>query len=206
MIPNGIFFKMKKSAVTKEIIIKKSSELFNTKGFKNTSISDITEACGFTKGAIYRHFENKEALELEALNFMVREILFKMDRIIKEKENVFEKFEALFDFFLAYVTEPIIEGGCPLLNTSIEVDDTESVLKLKTKNMLTTIKVSVRKLLENGVKYKQLDESIEIEQIVVIIIASLEGGIMMSKLTDDKSDLSQVITFLKNYLIKYKLN
>ena len=36
---------------TRETILKKSGVLFNTQGYKATSISDITEATGFTKGA-----------------------------------------------------------------------------------------------------------------------------------------------------------
>ncbi|MEP2968608.1 TetR/AcrR family transcriptional regulator, partial [Nonlabens ulvanivorans] len=48
---------MRNPQLTKDIIIKESADLFNTKGYKATSLSDITTATGFTKGAIYKHFK-----------------------------------------------------------------------------------------------------------------------------------------------------
>ena len=60
---------------TKGRILKKSGVLFNTQGYKATSISDITSATGFTKGAIYRHFKNKAVLEKETL-FHLSSLMF----------------------------------------------------------------------------------------------------------------------------------
>ena len=47
---------------TKEYIINKSYELFLTHNYEAVSISDISKAIGFTKGALYHHFLNKEEL------------------------------------------------------------------------------------------------------------------------------------------------
>ncbi|MBF4984955.1 TetR family transcriptional regulator, partial [Nonlabens mediterrranea] len=58
---------MRNPQLTRDIIINESADLFNTKGYKATSLSDITTATGFTKGAIYKHFKNKEDLEQQAL-------------------------------------------------------------------------------------------------------------------------------------------
>jgi TetR/AcrR family transcriptional repressor of nem operon len=47
---------------TKEFIIDKAFELFLTRSYEAVSISDISQAIGFTKGALYHHFINKEEL------------------------------------------------------------------------------------------------------------------------------------------------
>ncbi len=47
---------------TKEYIIDQAFELFLTKSYEAVSISDISKAIGFTKGALYHHFLNKEEL------------------------------------------------------------------------------------------------------------------------------------------------
>ena len=62
---------MRNPELTKEEILKKSGLLFNTQGYKATSISHITTATGFTKGAIYKHFKNKEELEKEEFDKLV---------------------------------------------------------------------------------------------------------------------------------------
>ena len=43
-------------------ILRVGEELFVTQGFENTSIAQIADACGMTKGAMYHHFDSKEAL------------------------------------------------------------------------------------------------------------------------------------------------
>lgn len=47
---------------TREYIIDKAFELFIDKSYEAVSISDISAAIGFTKGALYHHFTNKEEL------------------------------------------------------------------------------------------------------------------------------------------------
>jgi AcrR family transcriptional regulator len=47
---------------TREYIIDKSISLFLTNSYEAVSISDISDAIGFTKGALYHHFKNKEEL------------------------------------------------------------------------------------------------------------------------------------------------
>ncbi|WP_262916258.1 MULTISPECIES: TetR/AcrR family transcriptional regulator [Flavobacterium] len=196
---------MKKSDFTKDRIIKESSILFNTQGYKSTSLSEITEACGYTKGAIYRHFENKEALEIESLDYMSKLVMLTLNEKIKNRANVFEKLYAILDFYCSYTNNPIIKGGCPLLNTAIEVDETDSVLRLKAKYFLDTIKRAIEKILINGVKHNQLKPEINIEETVVVIIASLEGAIMMSKLNNNNMDIKLVTKHLKRHLEIYKI-
>ncbi len=65
---------MKSSEITKSKVLQEAITLFNTKGYRATSLSDITNATGLTKGAIYRHFENKEQLEIEAFQNMMHSI------------------------------------------------------------------------------------------------------------------------------------
>lgn len=47
---------------TKEFIIDEAFKLFLDHSYEAVSISDISQAIGFTKGALYHHFKNKEEL------------------------------------------------------------------------------------------------------------------------------------------------
>src|ERR1044071_9889970 len=101
---------------TRERILKKSGILFNTQGYKATSISDITDATGYTKGAIYRHFKSKEELEKETLFHLSSIMFLKLRERIKMETTAGGKLRAIFKFFDSYVTKPELKGGCPLLN------------------------------------------------------------------------------------------
>lgn len=49
----------RKSERTRQFIIEKVAPIFNRKGYAGTSLSDLTEATGLTKGAIYGNFKKQ---------------------------------------------------------------------------------------------------------------------------------------------------
>src|ERR1700679_1257483 len=58
---------------TRERILDISLELFTTQGYDKTSLREIAEHLGFSKAAIYYHFESKEAI-LMALHMRLHAI------------------------------------------------------------------------------------------------------------------------------------
>jgi TetR/AcrR family transcriptional regulator, transcriptional repressor for nem operon len=188
---------MRNPDVTREKILKKSGVLFNTQGYKATSISDITEATGFTKGAIYRHFKSKEELEKETL-FHLSSIMFGETKMrIKEQLRAGDKLRAVFRYFASYITNPVVKGGCPLLNAAIEADDAHPGLRKAALRILDILRDSVITILDNGIRYKQLKADIDKEFYATVIIASLEGAIMMSKLRGNNDDIRRVVKHLE---------
>ncbi len=188
---------MRNSKTTKNTIIKESANLFNTQGYKATSISDITKATGLTKGAIYRHFESKSDLEQEALRSLGKLMFNELGQSIREAKTFQLKMDAIFSFFEKYMETPLYQGGCPLMNAAVEVDDTNTPLRQQAYNMLAQLKASVGKLLENGIKNGQIKPEIDPGFYSTIIIATLEGGIMMSKLERNKEAISKTILHLR---------
>jgi TetR/AcrR family transcriptional regulator, transcriptional repressor for nem operon len=196
---------MRNPELTKEKILKKSGVLFNTRGYKATSISHITDATGFTKGAIYRHFKNKDVLEKETLYHLSNIMFDTMRKHIKEKKTAPEKLLAVFRFFETYITNPPIKGGCPLLNVAIEADDAHPVLRKAAIKIMDSIHLSLINILENGIKYKQIKPNINKEFYATVIIAALEGAIMMSKLRGNNEDIKHVLKHLENLVKEIEL-
>lgn len=189
---------MRNPEQTKTIILKESANLFNTYGYKATSLSDINKATGFTKGAIYKHFNNKEDLEQQALRSLGRTMLDILNEKIKEASGYEAKMEAVFLFFLNYLEDPPYEGGCPLINSAVESDDANPVLRQQAFGMLVNLKSSLRRVLERAIKKNQIKANTDIDQIVHVFIATLEGSMMISKLERNNHALSTSIDFLRN--------
>jgi TetR/AcrR family transcriptional repressor of nem operon len=188
---------MRQPEATKANILKKSGHLFNTQGYKSTSISDITTATGLTKGAIYRHFKNKNELEKEALLFLSQSMFGFMRDRIKKETTAPAKLRALFGFFETYISNPPIKGGCPLLNVSTEADDAHPSLRKQAVVILDLLRGSIITILSNGIKYGQLKSTINKEYYASVIIAMLEGAIMMSKLRGNNQDIKMCIRHLE---------
>ena len=188
---------MRNAEFTKEKILKKSGLLFNTQGYKSTSLSDITTATGFTKGAIYRHFKSKEELEKETL-FHLSSVMFeRLKGKIKEKDNAPDKLRAIFYNFESFVTDPPIKGGCPLLNVAIEADDAHPILRKGAVKILDILRDSLITVINNGIKYKQIKPGVDAEFYATVIIAALEGAIMMSKLRGNNDDIKRILKHLE---------
>lgn len=182
---------------TRERILVKSGGLFNTQGYKATSISDITAATGFTKGAIYRHFKNKAVLEKETLFHLSSIMLEKLQGRIKAEKTAGSKLRSIFKFFESYITNPAIKGGCPLMNVAIEADDAHPLLRKEAVKILDILRDSVIRILKNGIRYGQIKHNIDLEYYASLIIAGLEGAIMMSKLRGDNEDIRRVVKHLE---------
>src|SRR5579872_4315901 len=113
---------MRNANETIGIILHQAGGLFNSRGYKATSIGHITAATGFTKGAIYRHFRSKEKLEEEALGYLTSVMFDNLTKKIKSQNNAGDKLRAIVGFFESYISRPPIKGGCPLLNVAVEAD------------------------------------------------------------------------------------
>jgi AcrR family transcriptional regulator len=191
IIPKGIILhiatksgrNMSKAERTKSLIIEKTAPVFNTKGYAGTSIADISEATGLTKGSIYGNFSNKDEVALAVFDFnfgKVKDILkWEMSRYTSAKDQLLV-YARVYDNYLNY---PFPEGGCPVLNTSTEADDTHPALRKKAIGALLSWKKHVIGLIEKGIKDKEFRKGINAEQTALAIIAMIEGGIMISKVT-----------------------
>jgi AcrR family transcriptional regulator len=185
---------------TMGVILKQAGRLFNSHGYKATSIGHITKATGYTKGAVYRHFKSKEKLEADTLTYLTSLIYENLGARIKKEKNAGDKLRAVLSYHESYISKPPIQGGCPLLNAAIEADDSNPLLRKKAHLILNTLKESIIHILEKGIEYKQIKKSVDKNYFATVMIASLEGAIMMSKLSKTDEDINIVIKHLERMI------
>lgn len=172
-----------KAERTRQLIIEKTAPIFNTKGFAGTSLSDMTEATGLTKGSIYGNFAGKDEVALAAFDYNVQ----KLDSIIREE---MAKQSTARDQLLVYVKVygnflkyPFPVGGCPIMNTTVEADDTHPGLRSKASDAIISWKDKLTGLIEKGIKNKEFNTGVNPEQTALTIIAMIEGGILITTAT-----------------------
>jgi len=182
---------------TRKQIIKSASILFNTKGYKATSISDITSRAGITKGAIYKHFKDKSELEKVCLTEMTSKVFSHVTQLIKNAPDAKGKLFSLLDYFGDYGSKPPIKGGCPIMNASIEADDSDPVLKEVVCKIMIGIQNGIARVIQNGVDRNQIKNDFDVNEYATMIYSAIEGGIMMMKVTDNDYHLLAVVNFLK---------
>lgn len=193
---------MLKGEKTKQRIIQEAAALFNTKGYAGSSVSDLLEATGIKKGGLYRHFESKEEIALQAFDYawsVARNIRGQgIDRTAPPTEQIRQFFHSFCKHH-----EGLVPGGCPILNTAIEVDDGNPALREKVREALNNWQVLLETLLRQGLEQQELISTIEPRATATCIIAMLEGAIMISRLTGDRFALEATETFWLEWLDKH---
>lgn len=71
----------------KQLIIEAAIDLFSKQGFEQTSIQQITEQAGISKGAFYLSFKSKNELILSLIEYFIKLLLQDIERVVNSKEK-----------------------------------------------------------------------------------------------------------------------
>src|SRR5271168_4188357 len=179
---------MTKGEQTRRDIVEKAAPLFNQKGFEGTSLAVLMQATGLQKGGIYRHFSGKRELAAEAFDYAwekavrgrldgVAEVPDCVDRLKKTIDNFVERRQGL------------VPGGCPLMNTAVEADDGNPVLRARARKALQGWTERLSRITAEGIQKSQIDRHVTPRQLSQLIISSLEGALLISRLQKDEEPL-----------------
>jgi TetR/AcrR family transcriptional regulator, transcriptional repressor for nem operon len=194
---------MEKGNTTKLKIVQCAAQIFNQRGYAGASMADVMTATGLQKGGIYNHFESKEQLALEAFRYAVALSRQRYHESLSGHDSSLEQLSAFVTVFQRVYDDPPVPGGCPLLNTAIDSDDAFPALQRETSREMHLWHRWVVRIIRRGINRGEIRSKIDAKAVATLLIASLEGGLMLSKLHQDPIFLEQVVEHLKSYLVSY---
>lgn len=188
---------MKKGETTRQFIIEEAALLLNQKGIAGTAISDIMQATSLTKGGIYRNFESKDEICLEAFGYLTKRLSTSIDTELSSRSSAKDKLITLLNF---YHDKLVLNerGGCPMLNFGTDADDTNPVLKQRVAEAITASQARIQRILEQGLKDGEFKQVIDVKAFAVKMFTMLEGAILTSRVFNHKHQMKIVIDFLKS--------
>jgi len=193
-----------KAERTTSFIIETVAPIFNKHGYIGTSMSDLTEATGLTKGALYGNFENKEALALSAFEHNRELLLDAVDDKLNIDGTAMEKLLNLTDFYKKYDSFTGTMGGCPVLNVGMDAQHNNRLLAAASKETIKEIEGKIALVLENGVHNGELKMSVTPLQFAKQMFTMIQGAIAMATITHDRKYLLNTIAYL-DLLMKREL-
>ena len=185
--------KLKKSQRTRRFIIEKSAPIFNRKGFSGTSLQDLIDATGLTKGGIYGNFENKDEIAAAVFEYNSRQILDQIKARVLSENSARDKLYAITGFYRQYIYEPALSGGCPILNTAVEADDTHPRLREMVLRSLDYIRRSFIFIINEGIEQSEFRKDIDPEHFATVFLGLIEGGIMQMKVYNKSKFLTDCL-------------
>ena len=192
---------MRNGTQTRENILRQAAALFNRQGFAGASMSDIMQATGLQKGGIYRHFQSKEALALEAFDYAVAQMAARFTAALEGREHAVDRLEGIVSVFARLHDDPPVPGGCPMMNTAVQTDDAESpALRDRARTAMDGLRTLIRQTVRKGIARGEVRADVDGDELATLMISTLEGGVAISRLYGDAVHVQRAAGAIRNYL------
>lgn len=186
----------------KDRIHHESLKLFSTKGYLNTSISDIIQAAETSKGGFYNHFESKDELFYEVLaiaqSIWREKVLYSLDEIdspIAKIKNLLENYRD------RYLKDNInFPGGCIFVTFSVELDDQRPDLMKEVAKGFIGLKKMLKILLEEAKERGELRADVNTDRATELIFSGMIGSSVLFGVDKSSACLDKSINSLILYL------
>ncbi|GGD25615.1 TetR/AcrR family transcriptional regulator [Hyunsoonleella pacifica] len=185
-----------KSELTKQHIIEVSAPIFNKNGYAATSLSDITNATGLTKGAIYGNFKNKEDLSFSCFKYMVKYLMQPLSNHLKLSDSPIQKLFLITDFYRNYYTFSKKLGGCPVINIGVDANNSNSELLKKVRDLIQRIQDNLCTIIENGIEANEISPDINAMVYAKRIDTIIQGAIFMTYTMNDELYMKDTMNYL----------
>ncbi|RYY61031.1 MAG: TetR/AcrR family transcriptional regulator [Chitinophagaceae bacterium] len=191
---------MSKAEQTKAFIIERTAPVFNKKGYAGTSMSDLTAATGLTKGSIYGNFEDKDAVAIAAFDYNLKKVNALFSAEMAKETSMRDKLLVYVRLYSRFPKYPFPEGGCPVMNTGIESDDTHPALRARAGEALVGWKNQISDLVRKGIKTGEFKFVKDAEQAGLTILALIEGATMIAGTTGNAAYRTAIMRSLKTMI------
>lgn len=189
----------RKGEATRQRILERAAPVFNQRGYAGASMAELVEATGMEKGGIYNHFGSKDDLALEAFSHSIDRIVEAFAAAQIEHEGL-DRLTAIVTVFGDWAETPLIAGGCPIMNTAIESDDTHPALADRARAAMDSWHRLIGAVVKDAKARGELDESVDPYQLATVVTATLEGSLMLTKLFKDRSHMHRAVRHLTEHI------
>lgn len=191
---------------TAEYILRKVSPIFNKKGYVATSLSDLEDATGMTKGAIYRNFKSKEDLAIKAFKRNVKLVINPLSELLKKTDSAIQKLFIITVYYRRYYDNALLVGGCPVLNIGVDAHYTNPELFNLSRTVAQRLEDGISDIIKLGIKQGEIKSDLDVKAYSERIFSMIEGGAFMSFLKNSKSymdnTMDQLESMIKNDMIR----
>jgi AcrR family transcriptional regulator len=194
--------KSQQSRNTVREILRQATRLFVEKGYHGTSIDDITQATGLTRGALYWHFKSKEDLLRRVIEeYETRFLDGLIQRVGEVKGGALDKFEKLIRYNAAFgyynrdLCVSFTTLSAELIGTRHKIESEIKRIYGKYRNLLT-------KLIIQGKKEKIFRNEFNPSLTALLVMAIHEGMLLQWSMNRKKVDGEAFVRTYRNVIYR----
>jgi AcrR family transcriptional regulator len=120
---------LRKGDETRQRVIREAARQAAVKGLAAVSLGDVAEAVGLSKSGLFKHFSDKEDMQLAVVDAVMARFSAFILSAAMEVPAGRQRVERIFDRWLEWADDEWVESGCPVHTFSVELDDQPGPLR-----------------------------------------------------------------------------
>jgi AcrR family transcriptional regulator len=153
-------------------------------GFRNADLDAILTRAGVTKGALYHHFDNKEALGYAVVDEVIASNLHQ--KWVLPLRNAKSPIDVLVRIVQSEsLKREDIQRSCPLLNLSQEMSGIDEGFRRRTARLFRDWHDAIAEALREGQKRGMVRSDVNANETATFLIAAYEGYVVLAKNSQD---------------------
>ena len=191
---------------TRDAIVEAARRLIHVNGYHSTSLDDVLRESGVGKGNFYYYFRSKEDLGYAIIDEVVGSFLhWTLEPCFADPGRpLVSQLHCFLDRVREAQRASNCVGGCALGNLASELSDIHEGFRERLHSVFSAWRERLTMALREGQDRGELLESGRPETVAQFLVASLEGAILMTKVTKDIGVMELCVAELKRYLSLYE--
>lgn len=174
-----------RSAASRELILATAQELFHEYGYTATSLDRIVAGAGITKGSFYYHFESKEALAVEVIEWYRRQGAHELDYAgLEAMASPREALLVLLDRLVQRGHRALGHTrvcGCFFGNFALELSASSEAVRGRVSEVLEGVRIRIAALARSAQAAGELAPDRDCDGLASALLAIAEGAILLDK-------------------------
>jgi TetR/AcrR family transcriptional regulator, transcriptional repressor for nem operon len=188
-----------RATLTRERLIKAATELVRRKGYVATTVDDICELSGVTKGAFFHHFKSKEELVQAALGaWDGGAVAMEANAPFQSLTDPRERALGYMDFYLSVFNNPEMLRSCLAGTVVQEVADTNPSLRGGANACFLNAGSRFQALLDEA--FRDVPKPVDTTSLAQFWMAALQGSLVLSKASQDASVIRRNLLHARQYI------
>jgi TetR/AcrR family transcriptional repressor of nem operon len=182
-------------------IVEAATDLICRNGFQQTSVDEVIREAGLCgKAHFYHYFKSKEELGYAVVQHRFEQFAEEGLSILRDPMvDPLERLERFIDAEVASQAEQDCRGGCPFGNLVTEMADAHEGFRQRLATVFERWAGQLQSVLWEA--RPQLRDDADIARMARFIIATLEGGLLMSRVTRDVTHMEAIAGDLKRFIV-----
>jgi TetR/AcrR family transcriptional repressor of lmrAB and yxaGH operons len=177
---------------TRQRMLDTAADLFHSQGYHATGLTQLITAGGAPKGSLYFHFPGgKEQLAAEAVRLSSERTGALLEAILRDAPDAVTAIDRTVEALASFLSESDFQRGCPLATVALDAAaESEPIREACAAGYSSWHEVLAAYLARQQLSAERSDE------LATVVLAAIEGGLLLSRTRRDLAPLRAVATHL----------